>query len=168
MSMTVPQARPNTAKIAEEQVWCYRRRLEGHTTREIATLSEAAAAVGDLTRAIGETTVRRRIKMEIDSRVTPLSAELRQLELDKLDDLARRAYQIIGTPHFVLQYGEPVRSPTTGEYLIDDSPVLAAIDRLLKVAERRAKLCGLDAPVQLVADTTVRYEVVGIDMEKML
>jgi len=50
-----------------------------------------------------------------------------------------------------------------GEPLIDHGPVLLATDRLLKIHERRARLWGIDAPVQGQTGMTVRYEVVGVD-----
>jgi hypothetical protein len=49
-----------------------------------------------------------------------------------------------------------------GEPVLDDAPVLAAIDRLLRIQERRARLLGLDAP------TRSRIEVVDDDVARML
>jgi hypothetical protein len=56
-----------------------------------------------------------------------------------------------------------------GAPLLDDAPVLAAVDRLLKVQERRAKLLGLDVPVkrQVEVDGGLRYEVVGVDLDQL-
>jgi len=51
--------------------------------------------------------------------------------------------------------------------LVDDAPVLAANDRLLRIQERRAKLLGIEAPQQIITDATVRYEVVDIDTDKL-
>jgi len=50
---------------------------------------------------------------------------------------------------------------------ISDAPVLAANDRLLRIQERRAKLLGIEAPTQIVTDATVRYEIVGVDIDKL-
>jgi hypothetical protein len=41
------------------------------------------------------------------------------------------------------------------EPILDDGPTLSAIDRILKIQERRAKFLGLDAPQ--------RHEVVSVD-----
>lgn len=57
--------------------------------------------------------------------------ELRTLELARLDELTQRAWGIL-----------------------DDEPpgvALQAIDRILKIQERRAKLLGLDAPTRVEA-----------------
>lgn len=70
----------------------------------------------------------------------------REAELLELDDLAATAIRIMLTPHFeVAPGGKIVRHPDTDEPLIDDAPKLAAIDRLLKIQDRRSKLLGLDA-----------------------
>jgi len=69
--------------------------------------------------------------------------------------------------HFKTNGGEIVRDPETGEALVDDAPVLAANDRLLRIQERRAKLLGIEAPQQIITDATVRYEVVDIDTDKL-
>jgi hypothetical protein len=47
------------------------------------------------------------------------------MELERLDDLERRAREVM-----------------------NDGRVLLAIDRLLRIGERRAKLLGLDTPMQ--------------------
>ncbi len=53
------------------------------------------------------------------------------------------------------------------EPLRDRAPVLAAIDRLLKIEERRAKLLGLDAPVraELITIDAIEAEVARLAAE---
>ena len=43
--------------------------------------------------------------------------------------------------------------------LADDAPVLAAVDRLLKIQERRARLLGLDQPTK----STVTHAAADVD-----
>lgn len=94
--------------------------------------------------------------------------EVRQLELERLDELWRKAWEVMNTPHLMVQQGKVVgrrvgieRHPDGIEKLApdgktipiyedlnDDAPVLNAIDRLLKIQERRARLLGLDTPVK--------------------
>lgn len=74
--------------------------------------------------------------------------EVRQLELDRLDEYQRHALKVLATPHFHVSQGVVVVHPATDEPMPDDAPVLAALDRLLKISERRARLLGLDAPVR--------------------
>jgi hypothetical protein len=84
-------------------------------------------------------------------------AEARHLELNALDDMAREAWAVLRREHFAISQGKVMHHPVTAEPLRDDAPVLAAIDRLLNIQARRAKLLGLDAPVKS------RVEVVTID-----
>jgi hypothetical protein len=67
-------------------------------------------------------------------------------DLDELDEMAREAWKVLRNTHFVVDRGEVVFHPETGQPLIDDAPILDAIRRLLDVQQRRAKLVGLDAP----------------------
>ena len=84
MGMAVPQARRNSAEVAEEQIRCYELRLTGASIRQIATIT-----------GLGVATVHKLIKLEIDERVTPLAEEARRMELDRLDVwLARLTVQI--------------------------------------------------------------------------
>src|SRR6266568_9481263 len=160
-------AKANKAIVAEERVWCYRKRLNGHSEREIAALTVAAVAAGEPARALSQTTVHRRIQVEIDAAVTPLAVAARQTELDRLDNLAQRVLKVIETRHFVTQYGEFVIDEETGQRLLDDAAVLRGVDRLLHIAERRAKLLGLVAPRQLDAAVSVRYTINGVDMNDL-
>lgn len=82
------------------------------------------------------------------------SAEVRQIELARLDILWTKAMQILCRRHVTVSQGRVVTRD--GEPVIDDMPALAAIDRLVKIQKRRAELLGLDAPL--------KHEVVTIDM----
>lgn len=73
--------------------------------------------------------------------------ELRAMELARLDDLQVEATRILLTTHPLVSGGKVLSGFTdegTAIGLTDDGPKLAAIDRLLKIAERRARLLGLD------------------------
>jgi len=64
---------------------------------------------------------------------------LRRLEQLRLDHLYAEALGVLRREHVVVDRGEIIK---------DDGPVLSAIDRLLKIQDRRAKLLGLDAPAK--------------------
>jgi hypothetical protein len=52
--------------------------------------------------------------------------------------------------------------------LEDDGPVLAAVQTMLKVHERRAKLWGLDSATKVdMGVHQVKYEVDGVDMDQV-
>ena len=75
------------------------------------------------------------------------------LELDRLDLLWRTALTVMAGRHVMAQNGRIVRDDK-GEPIEDPRPHLAAIDRALKVMERRARLLGLDAPTRVDARIT--------------
>jgi len=82
--------------------------------------------------------------------------QVRHLELERLDALAQVAWRVLADRHYAVAAGGKVAlHPETGAPLIDDGPTLAAIDKLLRIQERRAKLLGLDAPT--------KHEVVTMD-----
>lgn len=72
---------------------------------------------------------------------------LRHLELLKLDQMSAPAWAILDAPHPLVSAGRVMA--WDGEPLRDPQPVLAAVDRLLRISERRCRLLGLDAPVQV-------------------
>lgn len=117
------------------------------------------------------------LRRHIDRRVGPAADEYRALMDERLDHMRREVLRVLETTHYKVSEGRviyhaPCDCPQ-GLYgdrcphwkpLEDDSPVLAAVDRLLKIEERQAKLHGLDAPVkQSVEVTNVTVKVEGAD-----
>lgn len=82
-----------------------------------------------------------------DSILEP-AAEVKQLELERLDEYQRHVLRVLASSHIVVSQGVVVTHPDTGRPVTDHGPVLQAIDRLIKISERRAKLLGLDAPAR--------------------
>ncbi|MFD7066084.1 hypothetical protein ACFV97_02485 [Streptomyces sp. NPDC059913] len=78
--------------------------------------------------------------------------ELRTLELERLDRLEAAANEVLDRNHVTVSNGRVV--DLHGAPIPDAGPVLAAIDRLLKIQERRAKLLGLDAPAKAAVTIT--------------
>lgn len=101
---------------AERDAAAVRLRTEGLTYRQIANQLGFAAPSG----------AHRAVERGLDAIRAEEAETLRQLELHRLDLLHQRAWS------------ELTRDD-------EDSQPLAAIDRLLRVQERRAKLLGLDA-----------------------
>jgi hypothetical protein len=146
--------RPQQVAVAERRAQAVRMRAAGTPWQAIAdTLgySSPAAACVDVKRAL-----------EVALKEQNLAAaELRELELQHLDMLRKQAMTVLLEKHVTIQHGRVVS--LNGSPVPDDGPVLAAIDRLLKISTRRAALLGLDAPAQVVTDATVRYEIHGLD-----
>lgn len=89
---------------------------------------------------------RRAIKEALDRVKVEAVDELRKFQLDELNYLTVRALKVLERKHIaVTQQGVVLHK---GRPVLDDDPALKAIDRLLRIAERRAKLMGLDAPTR--------------------
>lgn len=96
-----------------------------------------------------------------------------KLEIEKLDRLECVAYNLLGRTFPVVQSGRQVflnKLDDNGNLVLneDGSPVaiaaedvapkLAAMDRILKVMERRSKLLGLDRPARTENTTTLQAD----------
>lgn len=107
--------------------------------------------------------VRKLYKQALNDIICDDVNEVRRLELAKLDDIQEVALQVMRAFHPLVNSGTVVRDAVEDENgnpvldensnpvttrLADTGPVLAAIDRLIRVSERRSKLIGADAPVK--------------------
>jgi len=107
--------------------------------------------------------VSRAITRAVDAVQAPAVREYVAQQLDVLDDLTCAALAVLEREHIVVSDGRIVYEgpqPAEGEVddrspLRDDGPVLAAIDRMLRIAERRSRLLGLDAATKSEAAVTV-------------
>lgn len=133
------QQKLNSEQIAEEAYRAYQLRLKGHSFRDIAA-----------TMKLSVSTVHNRVHTYATNHVDPLAEQYRQVELDRLDGLAIRAYEVLSREHIVAQQGKIVRDDD-GIPLLDSAPILAAIGTLVKISERRSKFLGLDAAVKVDA-----------------
>ena len=91
--------------------------------------------------------------------------EVRKMELERLDGLAQEITRTLKTFHPLVerggivydtleQDGKPVLDEEGNAIRVkmeDFGPRLAAVDRALRIMERRAKLLGLDAPTKVAA-----------------
>lgn len=81
--------------------------------------------------------------------------ELRRIQSEQIDALTAQAIEVLESTHYAhTVHGDLVLGPD-GQPLVDSMPTLHAIDRLIRLAERRSKLMGLDAPS--------RHEVITLD-----
>ncbi len=132
------------AQVAVRRSRAIAMRLEGRSYDQIAQelgYSSRATACKDVTRATEIAILEQRAGVEV----------LREQELMRLDQLWQEVWRVLKTEHYVLSQGrivERAQSDGTVAGLLDDGPVLQAIDRLLKIQERRSKYLGLDAPVR--------------------
>jgi hypothetical protein len=98
-----------------------------------------------------------------DNAGDPLEAEAaRQVFLDRFQDYRRSAQRVLSARHYVTtQSGRLVAGPD-GSPLLDDDPVLRALDRLLKVDDMELRLRDLYPPARS------RVEVIDEDVARML
>ncbi|MGD9749729.1 MAG: hypothetical protein AB7W59_01920 [Acidimicrobiia bacterium] len=85
--------------------------------------------------------------------------ELVALELDQLDMMTAAVLEVLEANHYVVSQGRLIYLGDDPQPLADDAPVLAAVDRLLKIQERRARLLGLDQPTR----STVTHAAADVD-----
>jgi transposase len=115
-----PAALPNPARIADEQAKCFDLKRMGMSVRAIAAELNMSSA-----------TVQRRLQDAYDELVMPVAAEVKKMELERLDSYLLRLEKR-------LQQGEdPIR----------------VVPVAMKVLERRARYLGLDEPEKI--DATV-------------
>lgn len=97
----------------------------------------------------------------------------RAIELDKLDRAERAALGVMTRRHYLVSNGAIVtmydEDASCEVFLQDDMPILRSLQVLLKIAQRRADLLGLDVPVKanVSSEMTVRYEIDGVDMSTL-
>jgi hypothetical protein len=168
-----PYNRKNPAEQAEKAQVVFQLKLDGHSFRAIEAITAApdGPTRGD---RIPWTTARDLLREELARRVDPkidayrvLHLERLEAELLRLDELEARAREVLDRHHITVNNGRVIN--VDGQPLQDDGPVLAAIDRLLKIEDARRKnnesqrkLLGLDAPTKVDAQVT---EVTQQDIE---
>ncbi|RKN61873.1 hypothetical protein D7231_31875 [Streptomyces klenkii] len=100
---------------------------------------------------VARTTAHEMVERALQAIVQEPAEQVRQLELDRLDHMYRSALGVLERRHVTVSQGRIVKADD-GEPLEDDGPVLQAIDRMLRIQERRARLLGLDAPSRVSVD----------------
>lgn len=77
--------------------------------------------------------------------------QARAVELARLEDAHDAALTVLLREHITVSHGRVVKDEN-GSTIIDDAPVLAAVDRIRALSESRRKLLGLDAPSRVSVD----------------
>lgn len=129
-----------------------------------ASLQDIADELGWNSKSAVAHAIRR--ALEERAKELPMTVDAyREQQMGQLDMMERAVWKVLETHHVVVSHGQVITmlgadgQPTVLE---DDKPVLAAVDRLLKIQERRARLTGTDQPVKTDIGLTVRYEINGV------
>jgi hypothetical protein len=145
----MPRPTSPSVAAAELDARCLDLRRSGATYRQIA---------GQL--GISAANAHKRVTRSLDRTRREPADGLRDLELVRLDALQAAATAVLAATHHVIQAGKVVVDGQEQPY-VDHGPVLAAVNTLLRVAERRARLLGLDAPAKV--DATVDGTLTTVD-----
>ncbi|MEV5819285.1 hypothetical protein AB0L22_08930 [Micromonospora haikouensis] len=138
--------KPQRVAIAERRAKNVALRMAGKSWAAIAAeldYGSPGAACQDFSRALEASIAEQHRSVEL----------YREEELQRLDMLLAEAWAVLKRQHVTVSHGRVIRDEETDKPLIDDGPTLAAIDRVLKIQERRAKYLGLDAPTKVEAIT---------------
>lgn len=171
----------------------------GRFTRQVDTVHRDADAVrlracgktyAEIANALGygdKSAARKAVERGLAEVIEEPAAELRTLELERLDRLTAVCWEVLEREHVTVSHGHVVRREVgierdaagaivfdgagkpipIYEDLLDDGPSLQAVDRLLRIQQRRAALLGLDAPQKQEIGGQLRYEVVGVDIDQL-
>jgi hypothetical protein len=153
--MSSPRFKPR-ADVAARRARVLAMRIEQRPYTEIA--AELGVTVGivkmDYHRALDQ------LKREQATHATTV----RDVETQRLAAAEQAAWQVLRRKHITVQHGRIVRDDT-GEPVEDDAPVLNAIDRILRISERRARLLGLDAPARIEVSDAVDADIARLAAE---
>lgn len=131
-----------------------RLRNRGVTWQQIADqlgYDSASSAAQDMRRALDQR--REELSLSLD--------QYREKQLASIDMMRKAVVGVLEAFHYTVNNGEIV-TDADGKPLLDDAPILRAVDRLRALDEREARLLGLDAPVSATS-TVVTYVIEGVD-----
>lgn len=153
MTASPRNSRRNAVEIARRQARVLEMREQGMTLREIA--AELGVSHGlvykDMERALAAIPVK-----SVEDYREKQRVELDQLRTVVLDVINRRHITVS------TQTGRIARD-SDGNEVLDDAPLLAAVDRLMKINEREAKLFGMDAKPEVQITGNLHYHVIRED-----
>lgn len=149
----MPASKAQQAATAERRTRAIALRVAGVDFQTIADqlgYASRGAAHTDISRALAQR------KRDLDVQAGVAAA----LEVERLETMERAAWAVLRRTHILVSQGRVIRDDDERP-LVDDAPTLNAIDRLLKIQDRRAKLLGLDAPtkVEVLTDDAIDAEV---------
>lgn len=138
---------------AEVRLKILQLRKQGHTILQISRIL-----------GYSEAYIRKQHNKALEKIYVPTAEHVLKMELARLDDMQIEVSKVLAAFHPLVSGGSivrdvvddetglPIINAATGKpvtiRLRDYSPTLAAIDKSLKLMERRAKLLGLDAPTK--------------------
>lgn len=92
----------------------------------------------------------------------------RNRESDRLDMLEQEALELLQGEYFTVDKGQVVFHPRDNTPLRDPGPRFKAIETLLKIQERRAKLFGIDSPVRAEVTHNTGVEIQVTELQDLV
>lgn len=130
----------------------------GHSPDEIAemlNLTDSVTGEFDPRRAVAA------VRRGLTTVYRFTSDETKLQELQSLDEMERHLWQSLRKEHVLVQQGRVIM--VEGQIVQDERFVLEALDRILKIKERRSKYLGLDAQVRLSVEADqIGGEIAGL------
>lgn len=93
-------------------------------------------------------------------------ANRREEQLRRIDMEREAVLEVLAARHVTVSNGKVMYEDDAP--ILDDAPVLAAVDRLIKLDDQEAKLLGLNAKTEISHSGGVKYEVVGVPVEDLM
>jgi len=153
----------NGKKTDQQRIDAAERRQQALELRKAGASYRAIGAQLNISEKTAHQDVQRALDYLADLELAS-AAELRTMELLRLDKLTLEASRILAATHPLISGGKVLSRYTNDGKAIgltDDGPKLQAIDRLLRISESRRKLLGLDAqPDTLIlgdVEITIRW-----------
>ncbi|SEO83328.1 hypothetical protein [Actinacidiphila rubida] len=148
----------------DRDVWAAERWVQNGWTHQ-----QIADALGLSAKSSAHEAVERGLRAPAAEREQRAS-DNRELLRARLELLHTTALDVMARKHLTVSFGKviTIKDDDGNEVpLIDDGPVLQAIDRLLKINESQRKFDGLDAPTQVSLGGEVTYNLVGVDPDDL-
>lgn len=134
----------DTPESAEKDFEIVRLIKEGHTFRQVGKMVNLSVSI-----------VYRRYQRGLQRVHAPTVNEYRDNQLTRIQSEREVLHGILTQFHVTVSNGRVFTD------LEDVTPLMAAIDRLVKLDEQEAKLLGLHAPTKVAVDAEVNYTVGG-------
>lgn len=149
-------AKTNTRTIEgrKKQVRALELRAAGHSFQQIADIMKAEGHGNINSPQHARVLVQRGLAHMIQEP----AEDVVKMEMTRLDLLTKKGFEILNGLHVMIHQGLIVKDED-GNVLQDVGPQLAAIDKLIKVMERRAKMLGIDKPSKVDLKADVNAEV---------
>lgn len=148
-----------TPEQAKRDAWAAERWSEGWT------LVAIGKALG-----IGKSSAKEAVDRVLYAATSSATEQARNRQRMRLELAHEAAMEVLESTHVTVSHGKviTIKDDAGNDVpLTDHMPILAALDRIVKISESARKLDGLDAPTQVQVGGELKYEIVGVPPEDL-